>query len=58
MEVLLYIVVWAVIFGTIGYALAPSKGREPVMWAVICAITGIIGVIVLLVLPRQNQPTP
>lgn len=55
MEYLLFAVIWAVIFGFLGYRLAPSKGRDPMMWAIICAITGIIGVIVLMVLPPQQS---
>lgn len=54
MDFLLYVIVWAVVFGFLGYYFAPKRGREPVMWAIICAITGLIGLIVLLVLPPKT----
>lgn len=53
MDFLLYVGIWAVVFGVLGYYFAPKRGREPVLWAIICAITGLIGFIVLMVLPPK-----
>jgi hypothetical protein len=54
MELLIWVAIWAAVFGFLGYYFAPKRGREPVLWAIICAITGLIGLIVLLVLPPKT----
>lgn len=43
----------SILCGVIGYFLARSKGREPVLWAIICGVTWI-GIIVLVVLPARS----
>ena len=45
----------AAIFAFIGYSIAKGKGREPVLWAVICFLFGLLGVIIIAVLPDQNR---
>lgn len=54
MDTLLYVIVGAVVFGFIGWYLAPRRGREPVLWGIVCALTWLLGVIVLLVLPPKT----
>ena len=53
MEILLIYVVYGMICAAVGYALAPSRGRDGNLWAAICFFTGIIGLILLYVMPRQ-----
>lgn len=51
MEILLFYVVIAVIFGFLGYKYAPTRGRDATLWGVICALTGFVGLILLFVIP-------
>ncbi len=43
---------WCVGWGLAGAALARSKNREPWLGAVLCIFLGVIGLVVLLVLPE------
>ena len=47
--------VMGAVFAFIGYSIAKGKGREPVLWAVICFLFGLIGVIIIAVLPDQDR---
>lgn len=43
------------VFAFIGYSIAKGKGREPVLWAVLCFFLGLLGVIIIAVLPDQDR---
>ncbi|NEI65011.1 hypothetical protein [Rhizobium leguminosarum] len=42
-------VIIGIVFGFIGAMMAKSKNKEPVLWFIICAFTGLIGIIILAV---------
>ncbi|WP_027684165.1 hypothetical protein [Rhizobium leguminosarum] len=46
-----------IICGFIGSAMAKGKNKEPVLWFVICAFTGLIGIIILA-LSKAEQAGP
>lgn len=41
-------------FAAAGYSLAAQKGRDPVLWCIICLISGILGVIAIAIVPDQQ----
>lgn len=52
------LIIWLVvvfIFGFLGYTIAKGKGREPMLWAIVCALLGLIGLVIILVLPDQDR---
>jgi hypothetical protein len=44
-------------FGVVGYLVAKSKGRQPMLWAVICALFPLIGLIILAFLRPELTTT-
>ena len=44
-----------IVFAVIGAVYAKSKGRDPLGWALICGVTGIIGIIILAFMSNGNQ---
>ncbi|MGR9399867.1 hypothetical protein ACU8M5_08960 [Rhizobium leguminosarum] len=52
-QMFIFIVV-GIIFGLIGSAIAKRKNKEPVLWFIICAFTGLIGIIILAVLKSEQ----
>jgi hypothetical protein len=44
-----------IVFAIIGGFFAKSKGRDPLGWALICGMTGIIGIIVLAFMSNGNE---
>ncbi len=48
------IVIW-ILCAIAGAAVADKRGRNPAGWAVICILTGLIGLLILLVIPRRGN---
>ena len=44
----------ALICAYLGHRIAVSKGRGPVLWAIICFIFPLIGLIIILLLPPKT----
>jgi len=44
----------ALICAYLGHRIAVSKGRGPVLWAIICFIFPVIGLIIILLLPPKT----
>ena len=40
--------------GYIGYEIAKSKGRDPWVWAIICFLFAVLGVILVAILPSKK----
>ena len=53
MDLLTTMLVSGVLFGIISAVLAAPRGRSPVAWFVIGALLGIIGLILVVVLPSR-----
>ena len=51
---LVFVVVW-VICAIVGALIADRKGRSTALWALVCLITGVFGILVIAVLPRQKD---
>jgi hypothetical protein len=51
------IVVW-VICAIAGALIAERKGRSAGLWAVICLLTGVFGILVIAVMSKQTQAAP
>jgi hypothetical protein len=51
------IVVW-VICAIVGALIGDKKGRSAGLWAVICLITGVFGILVVAVMPKQRTEEP
>jgi hypothetical protein len=54
------IILWAVC-AIVGAVIADSKGRNPFLWAVLCLVFGLVGILVISVLPNEKpavQPHP
>lgn len=47
MALWLILIVIGFLFALVGFEMAKKRGRDPVVWASICALTGLVGVIVL-----------
>ena len=43
------------ICGYAGYEIAKSKRRNPWMWAIICFMFSLLGVILVAILPSKNK---
>jgi hypothetical protein len=43
----------AILCAYLGHKIAVSKGRGPVLWAIICFIFPLIGLIIILLLPPK-----
>ena len=43
----------AILCAYLGHRIAVSKGRGPVLWAVICFIFPLLGLIIILLLPPK-----
>ena len=41
------LILWVVVFGSAGYVIAPHRGYDPLQGAILCAIAGFIGIIIL-----------
>lgn len=49
------IIIWAIGFGMINYAIAVRKNRDKSLWAIIGALFGVFGVIMLLIMPKIEK---
>jgi TctA family transporter len=47
------IVIW-VLCGIAGAVVAEKRGRNAGVWALVCILTGVFGLLVLVVLPRRD----
>jgi uncharacterized membrane protein YsdA (DUF1294 family) len=43
------------LFGWLGYAMADSRNRDKTVWAVLCFLFGLLGVIVLALLGTAKE---
>lgn len=50
----LFIVVWIVVFGGLGYYISTQKGREPAEGMILGAIFGPLGAIIAALLPDKK----
>jgi TctA family transporter len=46
------IVIW-VLCGIAGAVVAEKRGRNAGGWAIVCILTGVLGLLVLVVMPRR-----
>lgn len=53
------LVIW-IICAIVGALIADKKGRSAPIWALICSLTGVFGILVLALVPRvtSNSPAP
>lgn len=56
--IFLFGALWCLAWGLAGAAIARSKGREEWLGAVLCIFLGVIGLVILLVLPEVPADTP
>jgi hypothetical protein len=55
MEVLImWLIVWAA-FGFFGYKIAQRKGRNAPVWAAVSVLLGIIGIIIIALVPKTEE---
>jgi uncharacterized membrane protein YeaQ/YmgE (transglycosylase-associated protein family) len=52
---LLIILIIAGLLGWLGYAMAESRNRDKTLWAVLCFLFGIVGIIVLALLGKAKE---
>ena len=51
----LFIAIFSIVIGLIGAGLASWKKRNPIIWFLVCSITLLIGLVIILVLPKNAQ---
>ena len=51
---MLPLICW-LICGYCGFVIAKSKGRDPWVWAIICFLFAVLGVILVAVLPSKEN---
>ncbi len=57
---MIFVVIWIVfgiVFAVIGSNMARARGRDPAIWAVICFVSCLIGVIILAMSGPASSPT-
>ena len=52
---LILLFVFAIIFSILGAIVAGFKGRSIIGWFIVCLLTGLIGFVLLIALPRIEQ---
>lgn len=46
---------WAMVFGGLGAYVASQRGRDPALWALVCGVLGLLGLLVLAAVPPVAQ---
>jgi hypothetical protein len=49
------LIIIALVFGIVGAKMADNRGRDRVSWAIACALTGLIGVLILALIGKDRH---
>lgn len=48
-------IILMVIFAFVGSSMATTRNRDPMLWAILCALTGIVGVLILAAIGEERR---